>query len=41
MYASHTFTPPDQARTPIQNRAALLKLQEQTIARLVELGVIL
>lgn len=41
MYASHTFTPPDQARTPIQNRAELLKLQEQTIARLVELGVIL
>ncbi len=41
MYASHTFTPPDQAREPIQNRAELLKLQEQTIARLVELGVIL
>jgi predicted amidohydrolase len=41
MYASHSFTPPDQAREPIQNRAELLKLQEQTIARLVELGVIL
>ena len=40
MYASHTFTPPDQAREPIQNRAELLKLQEQTIARLVEMGVI-
>jgi len=41
MYASHSFTPPDQARTPIQNRAELLALQEQTIARLVELGIIL
>jgi predicted amidohydrolase len=41
MYASHTFTPPDQAREPIQSRAELLKLQEQTIARLVEFGVIL
>jgi hypothetical protein len=41
MYASHSFTPPDQARTPIQNRAELVALQEQTIARLVELGIIL
>jgi predicted amidohydrolase len=41
MYASHSFTPPDQARAPIQNRAELLALQEQTIARLVELGIIL
>lgn len=41
MYASHTFTPPDQAREPIQSRAELLKLQEQTIARLVQTGVIL
>jgi len=41
MYASHTFTPPDQAREPIQNRAELLKLQEQTIERLVQTGVIL
>ena len=40
MYASHSFTPPDQAREPIQNRTELLKLQEQTIARLVELGII-
>jgi predicted amidohydrolase len=41
MYASHSFTPPDQARTPIHNRAELVALQEQTIARLVELGIIL
>jgi predicted amidohydrolase len=41
MYASHTFTPPDQAREPIQSRAELLTLQEQTIARLIQTGVIL
>ena len=41
MYASHTFTPPDQARTPIVSRADLLKMQEQTIARLVADGIIL
>ncbi|MFO7693971.1 MAG: nitrilase-related carbon-nitrogen hydrolase [Vicinamibacterales bacterium] len=40
MYASHTFTPPDQAREPIRSRAELLKLQEETIARLIGMGVI-
>ncbi|MEI6668198.1 MAG: nitrilase-related carbon-nitrogen hydrolase [Acidobacteriota bacterium] len=41
MYSSHSFTPPDQAKEPIQSRAQLLALQEQTIANLVQSGVIL
>lgn len=41
MYASHSFTAPDQARTPTQSRAELIAIQERTIARLVESGIIL
>jgi predicted amidohydrolase len=41
MYASHSFTPPDQAREPIHSRAQLIALQEQTIASLIKSGTIL
>ncbi len=41
MYTSHSFVLPDQARDPITSRAELLALQERTIARLVETGIIL
>lgn len=40
MYGSHSFVLPDQARSPITNRAELVALQERTIARLVEMDVI-
>ena len=40
MYQAHSFTPPDQAATPIVSRAELIGLQERTIARLVENGII-
>jgi predicted amidohydrolase len=40
MYASHTFTPPDQAREPIRSRAELVAIQERAIQRLVELDII-
>lgn len=40
MYQSHSFVPPDQARSPITSRAELIALQEATIARLVERGII-
>jgi predicted amidohydrolase len=41
MYEAHSFVQPDQARSPIASRAELVALQERTIARLIELGIIL
>jgi predicted amidohydrolase len=41
MYGSFSFVQPDQALDPITSRAELVALQERTIARLIELGIIL
>lgn len=40
MYGAHSFTPPDQAVTPIESRAELIALQKRTIERLEQLGII-